>query len=369
MKLLICSFTVMLIVLVTIYPVQANEWTDVSAALLAMTPENFSEALKGAEAGKRQQQIIVAEAYLSGKFVAKDYSRAAHWFLQAAEQGSTFAQNSLGYLYDKGLGVEADCRKALAWYRRAAEGGYVVAQMNTAAFYDHGLCGDIDEEEAILWYRRAAENGNLSALEMMKETAEVHYTDEPTPLLNLVEDTLTLIPLDFSETLRKDYRDIHQLTKIEYIEVRDDYWRKPAKTKKQLLDELTILEKRVRQKNISNSDLAHHFGLLVITATKVALSSNSYDPLNEQLRNSMKQFLRKGNNPIYAIVYPGWSKRSTVDLVDSLFALKNLPQDSIYPKLTKIIADLWTNIWAASGNEVNPVSVRIVRRSWQENFL
>jgi len=56
-----------------------------------------------------------------------DYTQAAAWFRQAAEQGHAGAQFSLGLMYDNGWGVPEDDAEAAFWYRKAAEQGEVRA--------------------------------------------------------------------------------------------------------------------------------------------------------------------------------------------------------------------------------------------------
>lgn len=81
------------------------------------------EELIKAEQGDVDAQNELGVMYFEGKDVEQDYSKAAEWFLKAANQGHANAQRYLGYMYYHGKGVEQDHGKAAEYWRKAAEQG------------------------------------------------------------------------------------------------------------------------------------------------------------------------------------------------------------------------------------------------------
>jgi TPR repeat protein len=60
--------------------------------------------------------------------VPLDYTEAAKWTRQAAEQGLASAQLDLAYLYEQGKGLPLDYIAAYMWYKSAADRGEKPAQ-------------------------------------------------------------------------------------------------------------------------------------------------------------------------------------------------------------------------------------------------
>jgi len=61
-------------------------------------------------------------------YKAQDYTKAAQWYRNAAEQGLAEAQYILGAMYANGQGVSRDDKEAEKWYHKAAEQGLAEAQ-------------------------------------------------------------------------------------------------------------------------------------------------------------------------------------------------------------------------------------------------
>ena len=59
--------------------------------------------------------------------VEQDFSEAAYWFEQAANQGDEKCQYELGLCYLYGKGVEENIRKAAEWLSKSAS-NYAMAQ-------------------------------------------------------------------------------------------------------------------------------------------------------------------------------------------------------------------------------------------------
>lgn len=60
--------------------------------------------------------------FFHGKRVPKNYTKAAKWFLKAANQGSTDAMYKLAEMYRYGDGVPQNDNEAIKWFRKAGEG-------------------------------------------------------------------------------------------------------------------------------------------------------------------------------------------------------------------------------------------------------
>ena len=102
-------------------------------------------------------------SYHYGRGVERNYSKAAEWYLRAAEQGHAAAQCNLGYLFNNGLGVQKNYRKAAEWYQKAAEQGHMIAQCNLGYLYSNGNGVKKNSRKAAEWYRKSAEQGYANA--------------------------------------------------------------------------------------------------------------------------------------------------------------------------------------------------------------
>lgn len=80
---------------------------------------------KAAVDGKdTSSQFVLGMMYLLGKAVKKDETKAAEWFLMAAELGHADSQYMLGMLLAKGTGVAQDHSQAREWLGKAAAAGH-----------------------------------------------------------------------------------------------------------------------------------------------------------------------------------------------------------------------------------------------------
>lgn len=107
-------------------------------------PKNFEEAIKwlthAADGGFRNNPMkIVAEKCFDGRFDATEEAAAQAWLVKMVAmvresvvdvEDDRFAQNAcyLAELYKLGLGVEQDMGKAIYWYKQSAEQGNRPAQ-------------------------------------------------------------------------------------------------------------------------------------------------------------------------------------------------------------------------------------------------
>ncbi|MHB1293221.1 MAG: tetratricopeptide repeat protein, partial [Sulfuricella sp.] len=113
-------------------------------------PKNFEAAIKwlthAADGGFRNNPMkIVAEKCFDGRFSAAEEFAAQAWLEQMVvtsreavvdSEDDRFAQNAchLAELYKLGLGVEKDIGKAIYWYKQSAEQGNGPAQYQLNEF-------------------------------------------------------------------------------------------------------------------------------------------------------------------------------------------------------------------------------------------
>ncbi len=133
---------------------------DEAAVELAAMPPELRERLAAAEEGDPDAQDRLAQAYATGRGVAKDPAKAAVWYRKAADQGNVYAQGLLGLAYKYGAGVAKDGAEAARWYRKAAEQGDGLSAYWLGLLYERGDGVPEDLKEAAKWYRKAADHGN-----------------------------------------------------------------------------------------------------------------------------------------------------------------------------------------------------------------
>jgi TPR repeat protein len=124
-----------------------------------LPPGRMAEIEKRADKGYSNEQLVLADAYITGKGVSQDYSKAAYWFEKAAQNGIPIAEQQIGYLYSVGLGVSRDPVRALHWYQLAAASGVVTAKLNMGVIYLEGMGVDRDVARAKELFQQAAEKG------------------------------------------------------------------------------------------------------------------------------------------------------------------------------------------------------------------
>jgi TPR repeat protein len=135
--------------------------------LFGMTPFAFGgadadlpEIRAAAEHGHVHDQIVLGNAYLSGRGVQQDLKMAAHWYEKAAGAGDPAAQNEIGYFYQVGLGVPPDPARAVHWFQLATSGGFVDAKVNLAVAYMWGNGVHKNEGLAEQLIREAIDKGS-----------------------------------------------------------------------------------------------------------------------------------------------------------------------------------------------------------------
>ena len=95
-------------------------------------------------------------SWYQGYNIEKDDSKAAEWFLNAAEQNYAIAQYNIGTCYKNGYGVAQNYSEALNWYLKAAENGYGNASFEVGYYYAIGREVQEDTDKALEWFEKAA---------------------------------------------------------------------------------------------------------------------------------------------------------------------------------------------------------------------
>ena len=116
-------------------------------------------------------QFNLGVSYARGTRVARDWSKAAHFFRLAAEQGFVKAQHNLGVCCERGEGVAQDWAEAARYFRLAAAEGDADAQCNLGVCYERGEGVAQDWAEAVRCYRLAAAQADVLSSEQL-----VHIT-------------------------------------------------------------------------------------------------------------------------------------------------------------------------------------------------
>src|SRR5215471_14026466 len=91
-----------------------------------------------AEKGDGRAQARMAELYLSGRGVLRNYAEALFWCEQGADQGEARAQYVLASMYRDGKGVPKDALQAIELFRKAADQDFHWAQYKLGLMYFTG---------------------------------------------------------------------------------------------------------------------------------------------------------------------------------------------------------------------------------------
>ena len=113
--------------------------------------------------GDARAQNFLGTLFEAGRFLERDFGRAAFWYRKAAEQGNPDGQLNLGRMYRGGLGLERDERRAAYWYRAAAVQGLAPAQFFLGLMYETGRGVERDPARSWMWFTLAAEQGDEDA--------------------------------------------------------------------------------------------------------------------------------------------------------------------------------------------------------------
>lgn len=119
---------------------------------------------KAAEAENAEAQYALAELYLKGDGVPKNFPTAAQLFRRCAEKGNLArCQYALGLLYTRGLGVPKSDVEAVLWQQKAADQNFMPAITHVGLALLEGRGIQKDEEAARKMLERAAEGDEPNA--------------------------------------------------------------------------------------------------------------------------------------------------------------------------------------------------------------
>jgi len=91
--------------------------------LCASVENLYRVRLNDAQVGDRDAQYALANMYLNGQGVARNFDKAFYWYTLAAFQRHAGAQFRLAVLYSNGKGVEQDLQMAYFWFSMARNQG------------------------------------------------------------------------------------------------------------------------------------------------------------------------------------------------------------------------------------------------------
>lgn len=130
----------------------------------------FECYMKAAEMGYTDAYYNVANAYLDGEGVERDFDKAFEWFQKAVDTGDTYAKLKLAECYKRGAGCDRDYAAAMALYLQVAGGKSQrkysfadVAEYEIGNMYLKGLGVEVDLRKAYDYFKRAASHGNRAA--------------------------------------------------------------------------------------------------------------------------------------------------------------------------------------------------------------
>jgi tetratricopeptide (TPR) repeat protein len=98
--------------------------TKIDEAMSLYHDDQYDKAIPIFEALAKENHVLaqayLGDCYYSGKGVARDYVKAAEWWLKAAEQGNRASQYGIAICYARGWGVTQDNEKYDEWIKKLA---------------------------------------------------------------------------------------------------------------------------------------------------------------------------------------------------------------------------------------------------------
>ncbi len=132
--------------------------------------KSFECYMKAAEMGYTDAYYNVANAYLDGEGVGRDFDKAFEWFKKASDSGDTYAKLKLAECYKRGAGCERDYAKAMALYQQIAGDKSLkryscvdMAEYELGNMYLKGLGVEVDLRKAYDYFKLAASHDNRAA--------------------------------------------------------------------------------------------------------------------------------------------------------------------------------------------------------------
>lgn len=130
----------------------------------------FECYMKAAEMGYTEAYYNVANAYLNGEGVERDFDKAFEWFQKASDSGDTYAKLKLAQCYKRGAGCDRDYAAAMALYQQVADDKSLrryffvdEAEYELGNMYLKGLGVEVDLRKAYDYFKLAASHDNRAA--------------------------------------------------------------------------------------------------------------------------------------------------------------------------------------------------------------
>lgn len=130
----------------------------------------FECYMKAAEMGYTDAFYNVANAYLNGEGVERDFDKAFEWYQKASDSGDTYAKLKLAECYKRGAGCQRDYTAAMALYQQVAGHKSLkryscvdVAEYELGNMYLKGLGVEVDLRKAYDYFKLAASHDNRAA--------------------------------------------------------------------------------------------------------------------------------------------------------------------------------------------------------------
>lgn len=136
-------------------------------------PQDYSKAaqyyLLAAENGDKWTLIKLSEMYAKGEGVPQNDKEAYKWLEKASRIFLAESQNKLGYMYWRGYEPIMDKTADAKYLRRfdVITGEGLAAIDILATIYEQDLTVEQDKDAALKWYKLAAQNGSVRSQELL----------------------------------------------------------------------------------------------------------------------------------------------------------------------------------------------------------
>jgi TPR repeat protein len=139
-----------------------NSKEGLQALLKGDQKEFFAHALKDAEGGLAEAQLMVGSMYDTGKLGApQDNAKALQWYKASAAQGNAEAEAKMAEIYIQGRLLPRDLPESMVWLKKSSAHGNAKADDFLGDSYLTGRGVEKDPEAAVKHYLKAA-NANVA---------------------------------------------------------------------------------------------------------------------------------------------------------------------------------------------------------------
>ena len=129
--------------------------------------EAFKKAEKRCAAKNNEACYFLAEFYIEGAVVKKDYKKAISIYKKLISAESLFGYLGLGTMYEKGFGVKEDHYTAMEYYDHSCSLDSALGCMKLADLYERGTVIRFDPERTLSLYMRACSLKSMEACSMI----------------------------------------------------------------------------------------------------------------------------------------------------------------------------------------------------------